>query len=286
MTDSRVPLTIAAVLLVALTGCSSSGGTEASAPPSADSSGKQREVQAQLATCMKGKGFTYHPSVSEPELPDAIKNEMSGDYPGMKKYREKYGFGFAASLVYPNDNVGRISRQMGDGSEDPNSKVIAGLSKQQREAYFDAMGTCRLEMINKATGKKLKSIEEASKAQSELLKQIINREIDGDPKLVELAGTFADCLKGKGYRVGSQRPSDIASSTETPFMKEFGTLAGNATADGARPLLQREIKAALEDLECGKEFYAAYRPKLNEVYNNDQLLPDQGLQAGTTTVVE
>ncbi|WP_343955098.1 hypothetical protein [Nonomuraea longicatena] len=273
---------ITAALLAALTGCSSSGGTEASAAPSAGSTDKQREREAQLATCMKGKGFTYHPNVSGPDLPDAVKQEMSGDYSGMRKYREKYGFGFAASLVYPNDNVGRISRQMGDGGDDPNSKVVAGLSKQQREVYFDTMTTCRLEMINKATGKKLKSMEEAAKAQGELIKQIISREIDGDPKLVELADTFAGCLKGKGYRVGSQRPSDIATSTEKPFMKELGA---SSEPDGARALLQREIKAALEDLECGKDFYAAYRPKLNEVYNNDRLLPDESIQAGTTMMV-
>ncbi|MEV4188550.1 hypothetical protein AB0J28_44660 [Streptosporangium canum] len=281
MTDSRVPLAIAATILATLTGCASSGGTEVAATPSADPANQQRQTQTQLATCMKGKGFTYHPMVSMPEPPDAIKQEMSGDYAGMKKYRSKYGFGFAASFVYPNDGVGRMALRMGDGDggDDPNGKVIAGLSKPQREAYFDAMSACHLEMINKATGKKHKSMQEAGKAQSEMMEQIISREIDGDPKLVELAGAFADCLKGNGYRVTAQRPSDIARSTENSFMTEFGKLAREQTptADEARPLLQREIKAALDDLECGKDFYAAYRPKLNEVYERAQLLPGMGM---------
>ncbi|MFI6504108.1 hypothetical protein [Nonomuraea typhae] len=286
MTNSRVPLIIAAALLAALTGCASSGGTEASAAPSADPANKQREQQAQLATCMKGKGFTYHPVVSMPELPDAIKQEMSGDYQGMKKYREKYGFGFAASLVYPNDGVGRISRSMaeGDTGDDPNAKVINGLPKAQREAYFNAMSACTLDMINKATGKRLKSMEEVGKAQSEMLKQIISREIDGDPKLVELAGAFGDCLKAKGYRVASQRPSEIARSTEGPFMEEFGKLARdgkNPTPAEARPLLQREIKAALDDLECGKDFHPVYRPKANAVYERAQFLPGVGMMSVT-----
>ncbi|MEV4018807.1 hypothetical protein AB0J35_50775 [Nonomuraea angiospora] len=271
--------------MAALTGCSSSAGTEASVSPSADPANKQRENQTQLAGCMKGKGFTYHPVVSMPELPDAIKQEMSGDYPGMRKYREKYGFGFAASFVYPNDGVGRVARQTADGGtgDDPNAKVIAGLPKPQREAYFNAMNACTLEMINKATGKNLKSMEEVAKAQEQMLEQIINREIDGDPKLVEMAGVFADCLKGKGYRVTSQRPSQIVRSTEAPFMTEFGKLAQkkNTTADDARPLLQREIKAALDDLECGKEFYATYRPKANEVYERAQLLPGVAMMAAT-----
>ncbi|MET7336320.1 hypothetical protein [Nonomuraea sp. NPDC005650] len=285
MTPSRVPLMIAAALMAALTGCSSSGGTEASVSPSADPANKQRENQAQLASCMKGKGFTYHPVVSMPELPDAIKQEMSGDYQGMRKYREKYGFGFAASFVYPNDGVGRVARQRADGDtgDDPNAKVIAGLPKQQREAYFNAMSACTLELINKATGKNLKSMDEAAKAQSQMLEQIISREIDGDPKLVELADAFADCLKGKGYRVASQRPSEVVRSTEAAFMTEFGKLAQQrtTTADDARPLLRREIKAALDDLECGKEFYAAYRPKANAVYERAQFLPGVGMMAAT-----
>ncbi|MEV0387395.1 hypothetical protein [Nonomuraea sp. NPDC050643] len=280
MTNSRVPLVIATAILATLTGCASSDGNEAGATPSADPANQQRQTQTQLATCMKGKGFAYHPMVSMPELPDAVKQEMSGDYPAMKKYRSKYGFGFAASIVYPNDGVGRMARQMGeDDTDDPNGKVIAGLSKPQREAYFEAMEACNLEMFNKATGKKHKSMQEVAEAQGEMLKQIIGREIDGDPKLVELASAFADCLKGKGYRVTSQRPSDIARSTESSFMTEFGRLGRkqNPTADEARPLLRREIKAALDDLECGKEFYAAYRPKADEVYKRAELLPGLGM---------
>ncbi|MBE1592284.1 hypothetical protein ACFPOI_16730 [Nonomuraea angiospora] len=281
MTNSRVLLAIATAILATLSGCASSGGIEAAATPSADPANQQRQAQTQLATCMKGKGFTYHPVVSMPELPDAVKQEMSGDYPAMKKYRSKYGFGFAASVIYPNDGVGRMARRIGEGDtgDDPNAKVIAGLSKAQQDAYFQAMEACNLEMINKATGKKLKSMQEAAEAQSEMMKQIISREIDGDPKLVELASAFADCLKGKGYKVTSQRPSDIARSTESTFMTEFGKLGGKQppTADEARPMLQREIKAALDDLECGKDFYAAYRPKANEVYKRAELLPGLGM---------
>ncbi|MBB5782315.1 hypothetical protein [Nonomuraea jabiensis] len=281
MTNSRVPLAIATAVLATLTGCASTGGTETAATPSADPANQQRQTQTQLAACMKGRGFTYHPMVSMPELPDAVKQEISGDYSAMKKYRSKYGFGFAASIIYPNDGVGRMARQVGEGdsAKDPNGKVVAGLSKPQQEAYFQAMEACNLELINKATGKKHKSMQEAAKAQSEMMKQIISREIDGDPKLTELARAFADCLKGKGYQVTSQRPSDIARSTESSFLTEFGKLGGKRqpTADEARPLLQREIKAALDDLECGKDFYAAYRPKANEVYKRAELLPGLGM---------
>jgi hypothetical protein len=198
----------------------------------------------------------------------------------MKKHRSKYGFGFAASIVYPNDpGGGRLAlRADSDASDgDPNAKVVAGLSQAEREAYRKAMDGCTLEMINKATGRKLTSMEDAAKAQHDMIKQAIAREIDGDPRLVELAGPFADCLKSKGYRVTSQRPSEIARSTEQPFLQELVKLGPKRTPDQARPFLAREIKAALDDLECGKEFYAAYRPKSNAVLDQADPVPGMGM---------
>ncbi|WP_214109815.1 hypothetical protein [Acrocarpospora catenulata] len=277
-------------VLAVLTGCGSGGGgAESAAAPSADSQNQQRQRQAGLATCMKGKGFTYHPIVSQPELPEEMKQESSGDYEAMKKYRGKYGFGFAASFVYPNETGGRVAVRAvaggGSNSGDPNDKVIAGLSETQREAYFDAMSACMLEQINKATGRKLTSMEELGKAQSEMLKQAINRELDGDAQLVELAGAFGDCLKGKGYQVTSQRPSEISRSTEQPFMEELGKFgAKTPTPDEARPMLTREIKAALDDLECGKNFYPVYRPKANTVHQQvADLYGGMGLIVTTAT---
>lgn len=267
-----------AALLAAMTGCASTGQAQPSAAPSADPQNKQRQNQAQLAACMKGKGFTYHPVVSTPDLPEEQKKEMSGDYEAMKKHRSKYGFGWAASIVYPNDPGGRmVARTVEGPGDDPNSKVIAGLSKAQRDAYFAAMDTCMLEMLNKTTGRKMTSMQEAAKAQSEMMKQAINRELNGDARLVELAGQFADCLKGKGYTVTSQQPVEIANSTEGPFGQELSKLGEKPTPEQARPLLTREIKAALDDLECGKDFYAAYRPKLNTVYEQASLFAGMGV---------
>ncbi|GGT17071.1 hypothetical protein ACFFV7_41220 [Nonomuraea spiralis] len=256
-----------AALLAAMTGCASTGQAQPSAAPAADSQNKQRQSQAQLAACMKGKGFTYHPVVSTRGIPEEQKKELSGDYEAMKKQRSKYGFGWAASIVYPNDPGGRmVTRTVESAGDDPNSKVIAGLTKAQRDAYFAAMETCMLEAYNKTTGRKMTSMQEVAKAQSKMIEQAINREVNGDSRLVELAGQFADCLKGKGYKVTSQQPAEVSTSTEGPFQEELRKLGEKPTAEQARPLLTREIKAALEDLECGRQFYAAYRPKLNAIF--------------------
>ena len=39
------------------------------------------------------------------------------------------------------------------------------------------------------------------------------------------------------------------------------TYSPTLTPEEARPYLNKEIKAALDDLECGKDFYPAYLPK-------------------------
>lgn len=281
MTTSKLSLAVAVAVLAALAGCG--GGAEpepTTAVPSADPANRLREAQAQLAVCMKGKGFTYHPIVTLPKMPKGVEQEMSGDYAAMREYREKYGFGFAASIVYPNDGVGRMGASSEEEGNDPNSKVVAGLSKAQKEAYFEAMDACYLDMANKATGKKMRSMNEVYKAQQQMMKQKIAREIDGDPKLVELATAFAACLKGKGYQVTSQRPSEISRSSEKPFMNELEKLGWKPTMEQARSLLQREIKASLDDLECGKTFYATFRPKERQVFDSAQLIPGGGMAGG------
>jgi hypothetical protein len=42
-------------------------------------------------------------------------------------------------------------------------------------------------------------------------------------------------------------------------------LRSNLKPAQARPYLAEEIKAALKDLECGKDFYPAYAPKAMEI---------------------
>jgi hypothetical protein len=125
---------------------------------------------------------------------------MSGDYEAMKRHRSKYGFGLAAMYVYPGDPAaGRgVAVAADPDSDDPNAKVVAGLPEAQRKAYFTAMDSCMVEMVNKATGKKLKSMREVAEAQGKLMKQAIDRELNGDARLVEPADAFGDCLKGQG----------------------------------------------------------------------------------------
>ncbi|MEU1728538.1 hypothetical protein [Nonomuraea sp. NPDC005692] len=43
------------------------------------------------------------------------------------------------------------------------------------------------------------------------------------------------------------------------------TFGAMLTPAQAQPYLAKEIKAALDDLECGKDFYRAYTPKVEAI---------------------
>ncbi|WP_143078671.1 hypothetical protein [Nonomuraea pusilla] len=89
-------------------------------------------------------------------------------------------------------------------------------------------------------------------------------------------------LKGKGYRVDSLKPSDIGTQVAHQFEEQLKRTAlsddipEKGMRDGeyfmphlapamARQYATKEIKAALDDLECGRNFYAAYEPRNKEI---------------------
>ncbi|MEV7966383.1 PadR family transcriptional regulator [Sphaerisporangium sp. NPDC088356] len=105
--------------------------------------------------------------------------------------------------------------------------------------------------------------------------QRVRLEIDGDPRLAELGAAMGSCLRDKGYAVDSAEPSALAQRGAKAFHAEeyrLGEKVPDAlirswkapkgavyapvlTPGEARPYLADEIKAALDDLECGKRFY-------------------------------
>ncbi|MEV5887883.1 hypothetical protein [Nonomuraea fuscirosea] len=104
------------------------------------------------------------------------------------------------------------------------------------------------------------------------------RELNGDPRLVELAATMGDCLKGRGYRVDSLKPVDLDRRGAAEFEAQKRAIAlkddipEQDMPEGryyeprlpqatAKQYFTREIKAALDDLECGRDFYPVYHPR-------------------------
>ncbi|MGP4044738.1 hypothetical protein [Streptomyces sp. 2A115] len=277
-------------------GSASAGGESASAGSSgqldvpADASAelkKQYLVENAIATCMKKQGFTYTP---EPPVDFRTGWATDGaDYGLTKKFRQKYGFGYTAVAVYPDDP--QVSRKEAN-EPSANAKYLETLTPAQKAAYEKALGGppdpkvgekkwtgCSGTADKEVYGSE--SVEDRSAA-STSENQANAQALNGDQKLVGLAQSYASCLKQEGISVTTTQPTSIGEMVKLQAASSAPAGAGGiapveAGADGekptenssaeamsrdkALPLLTKEIDLAMKDLECGKAFRAAYFPK-------------------------
>ncbi|MGP3933207.1 hypothetical protein [Nonomuraea sp. KM88] len=258
-----------------LCGC---GGTAESARPSPTASAagakdRKHQFEAAKADCMKQKGFKYVPYVKPEEEPsEEERKRNSGDYQAMRQYRKKYGFGVFSEFVYPKE-IG-LSAAMAEAEEypDPNAKVVASLSQAQMRAYRKAQDACVSQAAKQALGLEIESNIDYFNQSGLTKKRLLARDLDGDPGLTELATSMATCLKSKGYTISDTKPTALDSRGKRTFQEQATALARKQKGDKgsprpdltpqqAKPYLTKEIKAALDDLECGKDFYPAYVPR-------------------------
>lgn len=230
-------------------------------------------VENAVAECMEKLGFLYRPYVSVPtddELGAAIDGR---DYDLAKKYRQKYGYGLYSAAVYPDDPQ-RL--EGADTGADPNGAYVQALSPSQRAAFYKALnGKASPQLGEQSKGgggcaytahQKVYGSATEQKRQWETQQERNRRSgqaLNGDEELIRLAQDYATCLRGKGLTAGNTQPTDIGDTVK------FGISAAMPPAgvsqmdrDAAAKALSREVEAALADLECGKEFRAAYFPKL------------------------
>lgn len=250
---------------------------EAAIPEGVDEETKQIYVSENAtAACMRKKGFTYTPRVAG--LATAASPVDGQDYALAKKYREKFGFGFFAPAVYPDDPTVAGSKAHEAQDISPDRAYLDALSPAQRKAYDKAMGSakqlasgkkvllpgCVKEGIEKGYGPEKSQAQldrerAAHQEQDRAAKQALN----GDPKLITLAQRFASCLRDEGIAVTTTQPTAIgdmvkfATATLTPSRG-----VRNMDKEEGRAKLAQEIGIALKDLECGKQFRAAYFSKL------------------------
>lgn len=257
-----------------------------------DETKKQYMVTNAVAECMKKAGFAYVPYVlaSNP----ANRDDNDRDYDSARKIREKYGFGAFAPDVYPNDP--QVPGAKTAVAEDPNTATFQALPQDRKDAWNAAMmgstdpakmkqsmadgGGCLGAAQTKVYGDKGKSKADAEAAAEAARRNRLN--LNGDPELSRLAQGFASCLRGKGYPVETTAVTEIRNAERFVWMGKAAQLNQNrpqpadvdqparprsgATLDPAtaRTMLTQEIQAALADLDCGRDFRAAYYPKFDK----------------------
>lgn len=274
----------AAAALAALSGCG--GAAESAAPAPSPTKDRKHQVEAAKADCMKQKGFKYVAYVApEPPESEESRSRASGNYQAMRKYRAKYGFGVFAIHVYPKE----LRNPQVEPEPNPNMKIQSGLSKAQHQSYRKAMDACQTTAVKQVLGLDLKPGMDYYNEHGLAVNRALKSTINSDPKLMELAGAMATCLKGKGYAVGDTAPVAMSERGQKAFLAQEDKLgreqrddvpdvappvkegelpmmyAPTLTPEQAKPYLNKEIKAALDDLDCGKDFYPAYLPKQSAV---------------------
>ncbi|OUC97510.1 hypothetical protein [Streptosporangium minutum] len=281
--------------LVLLTGCAA----EPAAPVdlAAPSQDRYRQMEAAIGDCMKQKGFKYNPDTAPSgQKTDEETRREAGDYEALRKHREKYGFGIYTGYVYPGD------KQAGGvdfGKQDPNNPIMMALSRVQLESWRATRDTCYSAAVKEFTGKTVRSESDLYEQAEAARERVQARELDGDARLLDLAAEFGDCLRTKGVKVRSLKPTAVASANETALREEMYALGEKQRTDRgvnlperirtlaeeqggtggtvrllpslspgeARPYLAREVKIALDDLECGRDFYAAFKPRQRQIYD-------------------
>ncbi|MEO3874401.1 hypothetical protein ABGB18_36885 [Nonomuraea sp. B12E4] len=255
--------------------CGCGGATESPRPAPVATAGmdKKHQIEAVKADCMKERGFKYVAWVQPKEKTEEERSRASGNYQAMRKYRQKYGFGIWSIPVY-REEMNRLAGVPEPGS-DPNMQVALNLSPTQQEAWTKARDTCTSEAVTQVLGLTVKSHGDLIQQMLAARKRAMTAELDGDPELRELTAAMSDCLRSKGYAVSDTAPTALAGRGGDVFdlqrveinKKQHVEAFVEFTPQQARPYLNREIKAALDDLECGKDFYAAYMARESAIEN-------------------
>ncbi|GII92075.1 hypothetical protein [Sinosporangium siamense] len=279
MTVSRgVTAILLATAFAAGTGLTAAASATATA--AAPARAAQERLEAARAECMKQAGYKYIPESPLPRPDEARLKRLNGDHAALQAYRAKYGFGVWATQVYPKDPAVN-----GPDVESPNNAIVLALPEKEHKAYKAANDKCFSQAVKSVVGKRVASQEDYYRQFNAALKRLTARELDSDRNLVKLAADFGTCLKGRDYEVASAKPGALAERGREAFMQDRTDVAKErglkppARAKGrkvhlvpamkpeeAKPYLDKEIAAALDDLTCGKDFYAAYSPRAFQLH--------------------
>ncbi|MFI7128914.1 hypothetical protein ACIBQ1_24650 [Nonomuraea sp. NPDC050153] len=243
-------------------------------PPSGGAAAyeKQTQLEAKRVACMTERGLDY---VASPEprynWQPGEQERLAGDLEALRAYRAKYGFGVWSPNVYPKDKVVNPVQH-----ENPNNKLLMSLSAGKLKKWRAADESCFSKAVKEVLGKTVTSQEDYHD-QLEAAAQKSLSVLDQDKQLVQLGKQFAACLG-----VGETRPTALDGLSHTKIVRQASDVAKkawkgelpkgetvvfrpNLKPEEAGPYLDKEIKAALKDLECGKDFYPAYSPKAVEI---------------------
>ncbi|MGV9386291.1 hypothetical protein ACWDRB_61545 [Nonomuraea sp. NPDC003707] len=245
-------------------------------PPGDDAAyDKQRQMEDKRVACMTGQDLAYVAALApERQWQPGERERLAGDLKALRTYRARYGFGVWSPNVYPKDEVVNPT-----SPDNPNNKTLMSLSDAELKKWRAADDVCFSQTVKEVLGKTVTSQEDYYDQLEAAVQKSLSI-LDQDKELVRLGKQFATCLG-----VGETRPTALDGLSHTKIVRQASEVARkawkgelpkapkgktvifrpNLKPAEAKPYLDKEIKAALKDLECGKAFYPAYSPKAVEI---------------------
>jgi len=252
----------------------------------------RKSEEDMIAACMKKSGFRYEPYVPE-SMQHPVQQEGS-EYSAIKAFRSKYGFGQEfAPFVYPGDPRLKLPQD-----KNPNDAIVAGLDGNQKTAYQTALrgfvpDANHYKGVNEGCiGAAVKAIDPRARERGEKVFRpgaSSNDSCDAACEALKTAAvqvkpleaSYLACLKGKGIPMNPDFQGmdtiGLAMKVSQARLDQLNTAPPGKpyTIDPAvaRTELQNEIKVALDDLECGKDYIPAVYHAQEKAY---ELQPPSG----------
>jgi hypothetical protein len=252
-----------------------SGGEQ----PTEEQLAQRRRVEDAVAKCMQDEGFRYIPVPPEANQKDKFAEAFKLP---PAEFAAQYGYGISTMDFDQSE------------SDDANTRIRNGLSARARAAYDKALngeqarpessgegkftagrgpGGCRAKAIDQvygagtAQGKAAKGAQEMRRFES-LFRDIdaLRKRIADDPKVVEAAKTWADCM-ADAQQTGLNKPDDAREKVAQRFNQLLGVRPGQKqisigpdslkNLDPARlaEIRKYELAVAKADYDCRQKGY-------------------------------
>lgn len=233
-----------------------------------------------IADCMKAKGFSYvpHPLLSSDMVSAsnlAARDPALTPYAQLRAWRAKYGFGIFSPEVYPNDP--NVAEPAWSPSDNPNNAIYNALAPAQKQAYDLALNGVVAGHEKKSDGSGSKPLPDACALKASLavygthpqdpnqglLAKQAEQAFQTDPGVLTAAQGYASCLVSHGYRVTNVKPGTI-EQTVSNAAQALHDKGGLTPQQG----LTKEIKMALDDVDCGKAYEEKARPLVQKMLDS------------------
>lgn len=241
----------------------------------------RRKVEDAIARCMQAQGFRYVPVPPEADQKDKFAEafRLPPD-----KFAEQYGYGISTMDFSKAD------------SEDPNTKIRDALSDRAKTAYDKALngqreprssdtggakatngggpGGCRGKALDEVYGagtadKKGRDGAQEMRRFESLFTDLdaLRKRIGDDPKVVEAAKTWADCM-ADAKQTGLHKPDDAREKVMQRFNQLLGVQPGEKKGISIGPdslknidpakladVRKYELAMAKADYDCRQKGY-------------------------------